>query len=241
MPSGSEKKTSSRFKNKQAAPGADAGFPYLDTPAGILTPGGMQFATRESLLHQHAGALLEKPEYSVGELLKRASYWIKGSDGVGILLSLISLMLLPLLPAVLVSIAGSAAWHLNKSALATPLATPLMKFVGYDIFQLLIAVAPLSYFGMQQLYGHLAAGFLLFLLFRFGILRSAAESLWRKFSASGSVPLNDRVLNMLITRYAISEGITLENTAQMEQDIKEAMRRSQAQREAVLKKTRRKK
>ncbi|MFW6347735.1 MAG: hypothetical protein ACOC2C_03885, partial [Cyclonatronaceae bacterium] len=160
--------------------------------------------------------------------------------GVGILLSLLSLMLLPVLPAVLVSVAGGTLWHLNKSALATPVATPLMKLLGYDIFQLLLAVGPLSYFGMQQLYGHLAAGFVLFLLFRFGLLRRASEALWKRFSGSGGVPLNDRVLNMLITRYAISEGITLQNTAQMEKDIKEAMRKSRAQREKVLRKTRKK-
>jgi hypothetical protein len=46
---------------------------------------------------------------------------------------------------------------------------------------------------------------------------------------------------MLITRHAISEGITMQNTAQMEEDIMAAMRKSRAQREAVLKRNKRKK
>jgi hypothetical protein len=193
------------------------------------------------MLHEHAGELLQKPGYSVGEMLQRASYWIKGSDGVGILLSLISLMLLPVLPAILLSVALSVIWYLNKSVLATPAATPLMKLLGYDIFQLLLAVAPLSYFGMQQMYAHLAAGFALFLIFRFGWLRQLTEYLWKRAAGAHSIPLNDRVLNMLITRHAISEGITLQNTAQMEEDIMAAMQKSRAQREAVLKRKKRKK
>lgn len=238
----SKPKKSSGSRGGRSKSSASTGkFPYLDSPAGILTPGGMHFATREHLLHEHAGKLLKKPGYSVGEMLQRASYWIKGSDGVGILLSLLSLLLLPVLPAILISVLAGGLWHINKSVVAVPALTPLMRLLGYDIFQLLLAVAPLSYFGMQQLYAHLAAGFVLFMMFRFGWLRQLTEFLWKRASRKDRVPLNDRVLNMLITRHAISEGITLQNTAQMEADITEAMRKSQAQREAVLKKTRRKK
>lgn len=205
-------------------------FPYLDTPAGIITPKGHVFKTTEELLKKHAAPLFET--YTVGSMLEKAVTWIESTDGVGIVLSLIFLLLFPWPIAVMLTLTMAFVWHVGKTSLAGPGLNGLIKILQYDIAQFLIAVAPLSWFGMAGMYGHLVAGIALFIVFKFGLIRSLAGKIRPDETQSGKPGLNDKVLNMLITRYSIREGITLPNIRQMEYDILNAMRKSELQRKS---------
>jgi hypothetical protein len=209
-------------------------FPYLNTPNGIVTPRGHVFRTTEELLDEYAGELFKK--YSKGDMLKKASAWIESTDGAGIILMLIFLLWLPPLPAAAASLLTAWVWHKSRSMLAGPGLTGFVKVIGNDFMQLLVALAPLSWFGMQGMYTHLAAGFLLFFLFKFGWFRMLVGKISTEGTKRPGTGLNDRILNMLITRFAIREGITLKNIEKMEQDLAEAVRKSEEQRKKFRKK-----
>ncbi len=205
-------------------------FPYLDTPAGIITPKGHVFKTTETLLKKHAGPLFEK--YPLSSMLQKATTWIESTDGLGIVISLIFLLLFDWPVAVFLSLIVSLFWHFGKSALAGPALDGIIRLLQYDIVQFLVAVAPLSWFGMEGMYGHLISGILLFVVFKFGLIRSLAGKFGPDETRAGKPGLNDKVLNLLITRYAIREGITLPNIRQMESEIMQAMQKSETQRNA---------
>jgi len=213
-------------------------FPYLDTPAGIIIPKGHMFHTTENLLQKYAGPLFE--HYPVGKMLEKAAVWIESTDGIGIILSLVLLWWLPVIPAVILAFTLSLLWHFNISAVAGPGLSWMMKLISNDFFQLLIAIFPLSWFGMQGMYFHLLAGILLFVFFKFGWIRMLAEKLKERGTPEDAPGLNDKVLNMLITRYAIKEGITLPNVRKMESEMMAAMQKSQEQRKRWTKQSHKK-
>jgi len=135
------------------------------------------------------------------------------------------------LPAVAISLAVVFLWHVYKSAVAGPALNGVVRLVSYDIFQLLIAVMPLSWLGMQGYYGSLAAGLVLFVAFRFGWIRGLADRLIKPKEDENKPGPDDRLLHMLLTRYALKEGIALPHLEKMESDIRGAMEKSKRQRQ----------
>ncbi len=209
-------------------------FPYLDTPAGIVTPKGHIFRTTEALLQKHAGALFEiQPLH---KMLKRATQWIESTDGIGIAAMLVCLLLLPAVPAVLAALAIATAWHVYKSAFAGPGLQPVAVVFGYDIFQLVIALGPLSFFGMEGAYTKLIAGIVLFIVFKFGWVRKIIDKLLNRNADPAKPGSNDRLLHMLLTRYSLREGITPPHLQKMEADISEAVRKSREQQQTWTRK-----
>ncbi|WP_114985315.1 hypothetical protein [Cyclonatronum proteinivorum] len=211
-------------------------FPYLDSPAGLLTPKGYLFYTRESVLEAYAGKLLS--EQPVGEWLRRATRCIESTDAAGVWSVLLFLSLLPLMWAIPAVLGVSILWHQSRTAFAGPAADAFLKVFTNEIVMLLAGVAVLSWLGISGEAGKAASGIALFLVYKFGWIRMLLSRMFEG-DAYGNANLkadppqpgsNDRILNMLLIRFGIKSGITLPSVEVMERDIMQAMQKSASQR-----------
>ncbi|MCH8568655.1 MAG: hypothetical protein LAT67_10340 [Balneolales bacterium] len=217
--------------NKSSSKANTEKITYLDTPLGIITPQGHQFRTNEAMLAKYAGPLFEI--HPVSDLVEKSVSWIESTDGAGIILTLATFLLMPLYVAIPLTITLAFLWHLYTPLMTMPSATGLIRIIKHDLFLFAAAVAPLSWFGMSGLYGHLAAGMILILGFKFGWIRGLFSKLTE--ARSNDKPgRNDRILNMLIIRFSIREKVSLDNLRKMENDIMAAIQKSKEQRSRLF-------
>ncbi|MCC5933628.1 MAG: hypothetical protein LAT75_03630 [Candidatus Cyclonatronum sp.] len=211
-------------------------FTYLDSPAGMLTPKGYLFGTREAELKTYAPELLEQAP--AGEWLRKASRWIESTDAIGVWVSLILLALLPPTWAVPVALGLIVLWHRSRSALAGPAADAPLGVLSNEIVLFLAGVAFLSWFGISGEAGKVAYGLLLFLTSKFGwnrllLNRIFEGDVYGNANPAAELPKagsNDRILNMLLVRFALKQGVTLASVETMERDLMQAMEKSAVQR-----------
>lgn len=195
---------------------ADTAPNFIDTPAGIFTTSGNWFHITTAGLHSYAPGLFENT--SISELLSDAEIWIRSGDNLSILMFMVLIFTSPLAVAVSVPLIFLPVWHLNKSALASPSSAFLMRFLDKEFVVVLASVAALSLLGIHQHYEALTIGFVLFFLFKFGWYRKFIDALYEKKS-SGKLTLNDRLLRMMVLKYAHAEGINVIEVEKMEKDF----------------------
>lgn len=198
---------------------------FIETPTGIFTVSGNWFFTTKKQLKSYAPELCKV--HKLGDLIQKSERWIKSTDIVGIMLTMILLLVFPLLSAVLLALFFGVVWNHFRPAFYTLLLDTLLRPFSYDIVLLTVAVIPLSFFGIAGFYLKLICGMLMFLIFKFGWFRKLAD----KVLFSGTkIPMNDRILNMVIVRHCIKENIALPVVSQMESDILQAVQKSAEQR-----------
>lgn len=198
---------------------------YIETPAGIFTTGGNWFRTNEKMLKSYAGKLLEI--HPLATLIKKSESWIRSTDTIGIVLAMLLLFLLDLWAAVIFTLLLAFLWHHYRPAMISIPLTKIISNIDHDFMVVLIALIPLSYFGMEGFYEKLMAGLIFFIIFKFGWFRNLSD----KFAAgTNRIHVNDRILNMVLIRYAIKEDILPPSIEQMERDIVKAMEKSAHQR-----------
>ncbi len=197
----------------------------IETPTGIFTVSGNWFFTTEKQLKSYAPELFKI--YRLSDLIQKSERWIKSTDIVGIILSMILLITFPLISAVLLALFFGLAWNHFRPAFYTLFFDKLLRPFSYDIVLLTAAVIPLSFLGITGLYLKLICGMLMFLIFKFGWFRKLAD---RVISSGSKIPLNDRILNMVIVRHCMKENIALPAVSQMESDILQAVHKSAEQR-----------
>ena len=211
-------------------------FPYLDSPAGMLTPKGYLFSTREAELKAYAPDLLALAP--AGEWLRKASRWIESTDAAGVWMSLILLALLPPTWAVPLSLGLIVLWHRSRSTIAGPALDGPLTVLSNEIVLFLAGVAFLSWFGMSGETAKVVYGLLLFLTCKFGWNRMLLNRLFEGDAYGNARPSdgsfqpgsNDRILNMLLVRFALKQGVTLASVETMERDLTRAMQKSAEQR-----------
>ncbi|MEX0772454.1 MAG: hypothetical protein WEB89_05960 [Balneolales bacterium] len=188
---------------------------FIETPKGIFTAAGNWFYTTVEKLRSYAPGLFRK--HSVEEIITDAEVWIRSADSLSITLFMFTLFVVGIEAAVIVTLLFLPFWHLNKSAFINYSATKLMKLIDKEAFLILLSVMVLSWMGMTGQYVSLVVGLFFFLVLKFGGYRKLVESYYRR--KVNKIPLNDRILKMVVLRYAMYEDVNVEEVRKMEADV----------------------
>ncbi|MCC5925132.1 MAG: hypothetical protein JJU41_01110 [Bacteroidetes bacterium] len=194
---------------------------FVETPLGVFTVNGNWFYTNSDEIQKFAPGLLTRVEFS--ELIRDAEVWVRSSDAMTIIFFMAILLLMPGYSAALLAVAFLLLWHLAKSAFVSAGATKFIRALTWDPLVILLAVASISYMGIEEQYTDVVYGLLFFILFRFGWLRKMFDSFYERYSKQ--ISLNDRVLKMVVIKSAMSNNINVPELQRMESRIKELMRK----------------
>lgn len=192
----------------------------LESPVSTISSAGHWFfATRETV-EEYVPGILEK--YSFESLIHKSILWIDSSDSLAMLLYFLLTFLINPWVAAILTVAFHLWWYFNKSAFVSLSVLPVLKVLHHEFVQLLIAGVLLSLMGMEGMYLELFFGIVFFFLFKIGLLRR----LWDQFDkqkATEKLPLNDRVLKMLLVRYSIKENIAPQEVQRLEKHVQDAV------------------
>lgn len=193
----------------------------LETPVSTVTSGGHWFhATRETI-EDYVPGLLGK--YDFETLIKKAVTWIESADSLALILYFVLAFLINPWIAAAIAFGFHVFWYHKKSAFVNIVMTPLLSFFNYDIFQLLMAAFVLSYMGMSGMYTAVVLGIIFFFLFKVGLLRMGWNKLEEKRSNNEKLPLNDRVLKMVLIKYSIYQNMPPEEVEKLDKHVQDAV------------------
>lgn len=192
----------------------------LETSVSTVTSGGHWFhATRETI-KDYVPGLLDK--YDFETLIKKAVTWIDSADSLALILYFVLAFLINPWIAAGIAFGFHALWYHKKSAFVNIIMTPILSFFNMDFFQLLLAALVLSYMGMSGMYTAVVLGILFFFLFKVGLLRRGWDKLQDKKS-DDKLPLNDRVLKMVLIRYSIYQNMPPKEVEKIDQHVQDAV------------------
>lgn len=192
----------------------------LETPVSTVTSGGHWFhATRETI-KDYVPGLLDK--YDFETLIKKAVTWIDSADSLALILYFILAFLVNPWIAAGIAFGFHAFWYHKKSAFVNIIMTPILSFFNRDFFQLLLAALVLSYMGMSGMYTAVVLGIIYFFLFKVGLLRRGWDKLQDKTSDE-KLPLNDRVLKMVLIRYSIYQNMPPKEVEKLDKHVQDAV------------------
>lgn len=192
----------------------------LESPVSTISSAGHWFFATRKTVEQYVPGILKK--HSFEELIRKSILWIDSSDSLAMFLYFaLAFVINPWIAAGLTFL-FHVWWYFNKSAFVSISALPILKIVHHEFVQLLVAGLLLSLMGMSGMYLALLFGIIFFFLFKIGLLRR----FWDRFDkkkVKGKLPLNDRVLKMLLVRYSIKENIEPEEVKRLEQHVQDAV------------------
>lgn len=189
---------------------------FIETPRGIFTSAGNWFHITVKGLEKYAPGLLKR--HSLEKLIKKSEIWIRSADNIGILLFMLLLYAQGLLVATVVTLFMVPVWHINKSSFLSLPLTMVLTVTDKEIFVVLISIFVLSWMGITGQYLSVVVGIVFFCVLKFGWYRMLIDWLYGK-KVSGALLLNDRVLKMMILKYAIKEDIPVKEVDAMEKEI----------------------
>ncbi|MEQ9310080.1 MAG: hypothetical protein RLN90_11565 [Balneolaceae bacterium] len=186
----------------------------MELPDGITTSNGNWYHITSNKIEKYTPSLLKK--YSIERIIKEADAWVKSADAISLVLFflLVYLSVAPWL-ATVVSLLFFFIWYFNTSAFLNLASSPIIKLITTDGFiysvsaVLLIGIAfteSLASWGLSVEFSALWYGLVLFFLYKVGLLRLLIRFVQSK-SSKPIVELPDRILNMLLIRYGMREGI----------------------------------
>jgi hypothetical protein len=192
---------------------------FVETRLGIVTRSGDWFHTTSDEIEEYVPGLLD--QRPLDELIETAQAWIESANGIALLLLMLLLIFSvnPLLSAAIV-LAVHWAWYHSKSGLVNLSMTSILKFMNTDAFMFVTALIVLSVLGMEGEYSALGIGIIFFFLLKLNLLKK----LWDYLDQRGSdkeLLLNDRVLKMVIIKYAMYEDVAPTEIKRMEERFKE--------------------
>lgn len=192
----------------------------LETPYSTVTSGGHWFhATRETV-KEYVPGLLKK--FSFEELIAKAIVWIDSADSLALILYFLLAYMVDVWFAALGAFLFHYIWYHQKSAFVNTLFTPILSLFNRDFFQLLIAAVMLSFMGISGMYTAVIVGMLFFFLFKVGLLRRLWDWVETKRD-NKKLPLNDRVLKMVLIRYSLYENMPPSEIEKMDQQVQKAI------------------
>lgn len=197
---------------------------WVELPTGIFTTDGIWFHTSEEALNEFAGEVVQ--QLGVGKLLSQAGSWLKSADAAAVLSLAAFLILMPPLPAVLITLAIFVGWEAFSATMVFVPVVRLFSVLSTAAFQGVLYVLCMSWLASGDQFTAAGVGLTGFVLFRWGVVRKLFAPMAKRLSGSlQSVPKPDRILRSLIIRYAISMRVTLSSTESFEQRIIEIWRR----------------
>ncbi|MBO6572302.1 MAG: hypothetical protein JJ958_07640 [Balneola sp.] len=189
----------------------------VELPDGITTSNGNWYHTTSEAIQQYIPGLLKKHE--IGKIIKNADHWVGSCNGISLILYLV--LVLFSVDAFLsagIALLFFLFWYYNTSAFVTPVLNAVARLFHFDGFLYVATAASLIYLSMQ---GGLTAtwvGLGLFFLFKVGLLKMLLTWISSKRSVEKAAR-QDRILNMLLLRYGIKEGLYSGNIQSMQDSL----------------------
>lgn len=193
----------------------------VELPDGITTSNGIWYHTTSTEIKNYIPGLLKK--YSIEEIVKNADYWVNSSNGMALVLYLgLTAVGISALISSIIALLFFIIWHYNTSAFVTPLLNPVMRLFDFDGFLYLSTAAVLIWFSFNSWYAEMWAGLALFFLFKVGLLKMLLKWIASK-RKSNKAEHQDRILNMLLMRYGIKEGLYGGSVKDMQKNLIKTM------------------
>lgn len=192
----------------------------LESPVSTITSSGHWFFATRNTVEEYVPGILDT--YSFETLIRKSITWINSADSLGMVIYFVLAYILNPWIAAALTLVFHVWWYFSKSAFVSVSLTPVLSFINNEFIQLLIAGVVLSLMGMNDMYLELSFGILFFFLFKLGLMRL----LWDKLSdrkKSDQLPLNDRVLKMLLVRLSMKENIAPSDVQRLEDHVQEAV------------------
>jgi len=200
----------------------------MELPDGITTSNGNWYHITSQQIEKYTPGLLKR--YPIERIVKEADAWVKSADGLSLVIFFI-LAYLSVIPwlAALISILFFMIWYFNTSAFINLASNPLIKLITTDSFSysvtavLLIGIAfteSIASYGLSVEFDALWYGLILFFLFKVGLLRLVIKFTQSR-SSKPKVEMPDRILNMLLIRYGMKEGILIGKINEMQDRLLE--------------------
>ncbi|MDX1638899.1 MAG: hypothetical protein R3281_13080 [Balneolaceae bacterium] len=189
---------------------------FAETQMGIVTRYGDWFHTTRNQISTFVPGLLDEVELE--DLVKSAQAWVKSADSLSMILILGLLLLINPLWAVLATLVFHGFWYFNKSSFVMVSLNKLLQVLYKDGTQLLVSLVVLSYLGLMGRYLAAGIGLLFFFVLKLGLLRKLWDIIYRKWQDL-PITLNDRVMKMVIVRFAMHLNMAPEQIEQMEEQI----------------------
>lgn len=192
---------------------------YVDTPAGIVSAGGVQYHTTEALLREFAGPVLDRT--TVGALVRGADAWTEAPRAVAAMVLLAALAAFSVPTAVGLALTAWVAVALVGPGMATPLGVPALRVGASAGVQGLVYALGLSAYAAAGMMPAVWTGLAAFVLLRLGVVgRLLAPVLAPVLDRLYALPPPDQMLRSLVVRTAIRDGVSLPVLADAEARVR---------------------
>jgi hypothetical protein len=192
----------------------------LETPFSTVTSSGHWFHATRSTIREYVPGLMKI--YPFEDLIGKAITWIDSADSLAMILFFTLAFFINPWIAAAISLLFHYVWYHQKSAFVNIPATPVLKLINQDFFQLLLAAVVLSFMGITGMYTAVVLGIIMFFLYKIGLLRRFWDKLDSK-KETEKLPLNDRTLKMVLVRYAIYQNMPPKEIEKMDRDVQQAV------------------
>lgn len=189
----------------------------VELPDGITTSNGNWYHTTSEAIQQYIPGLLKKHE--IGKIIKNADHWVGSCNGISLILYLVLVLLgVDAFLSAGIALLFFLFWYYNTSAFVTPVLNAIARLFHFDGFLYVATAASLIYLSMQGVLTATWVGLGLFFLFKVGLLKMLLTWISSKRSAQKATR-QDRILNMLLLRYGIKEGLYSGNIQSMQDSL----------------------
>ncbi len=191
---------------------------FAETQMGIVTRFGDWFHITSEQIEEFVPGLLKKIELE--QLVRSAQAWVKSADSLSMILALIMLVSFNPLVAAGLTLIFHFGWYINKSSLVAISVDSVLELLYKDGTQLVVSLVVLSYLGLMGQYLAVGIGLIFFFILKLGLLKKVWDKIFLRLK-DGPLTLNDRVMKMVIIKYAIYENVAPDEVQKMEEQIKE--------------------
>lgn len=191
---------------------------FAETKVGIVTRNRDWFHTTSDHIEQYAPGLLDVVPLET--LIRDADAWVRSADSLSLVMLLVLLFLINPWLAALTTLAFHWFWYNYKSGFVTRPLGKVLTFINSDGFLMITAFIALSLLGVSGEYVAAVLGIAFFFIMKLGLLKMG----WNALAGNNteSMTLNDRVLKMVIIKYAMYADVAPAEVQSMEKRFKEA-------------------
>ena len=191
----------------------------MESGTYTVTSGGHWFNATSETVDKFVPGLLKKHDFE--KLVSRAVVWIDSTGSLAMILYFLLVFTAGTLVATIAALLFHVWWYFNKSALVNIPMSPVLNVINKDFFQLLLAGVCLSFLGINANYSGLIIGITYFFLFKVDLLRMLLDRMVAGKISKSKLPLNDRVLKMVLVRYAMYENLSPPEVQEIDRHIQE--------------------
>lgn len=191
----------------------------MEMPNGISTSKGNWYSISREGIEKYIPGLLDKVELET--IVRNADEWNDSANALALILYLaLPFTGLDAALSFLVSLVFFVIWYLNTAAFASVGLSKLIRILNSDGLLYIISASVFIYFAWQQQYITLWLGVVLFFLYKVGLLNLILKLYASKKDDDGTdASRTDRVLNMLLIRYGMKEGMMPDKVQQMQDQL----------------------